>query len=164
MSNSNSKNFGDILTKLRTQVSENSESIKQILETNKKLLDTVSQLEDSIATLVELKVNESYASLISRIETLEKQKRYEYNNTILSRLVIHNSDWKNTQEAVFSVGQAYPEILEHRFSYRALSEKKFLIDFPNKIQRQIFTRKNLAQVPEMYFSDYIPKNLSYPEY
>ena len=62
MSNSNSKNFSEILNKLRTQVMENSDNIKQILETNKKLLDTVSHLEDSISTLVELKVSESYAS------------------------------------------------------------------------------------------------------
>ena len=116
-------------------------------------------MEDSISTLVELKVSKTYASLLSRIEALEKYKRNEYNNRILSRLVIHNSGWNNKLEAVTSVGQSYPDLQEQRFSFRALSDKKVLVDFPNKVQRQIFTRRHLGQVPGMYFSDYVPKNL-----
>ena len=79
MSNSKEKNFGEILNRLRHQVTENSDNIKQILdsnnkalESNQKLLETVSHLEDSISTLVELKERKTYASLLSRIEALEK--------------------------------------------------------------------------------------------
>ena len=78
MSNSKGKNFREIISKLRQQVSDNCESIKKLTESSNEILLTVSRLEDSMAAFIEVKISEACSSILARLEALEKFKSVSY--------------------------------------------------------------------------------------
>ena len=111
LSNSkDNKNFGEIISKLRQQVSDNCDNIKKLTDSNNEMLHTVSQLEDSIAALVEVKVSEACASILARLEALEKFNISELSNRVLSKLVIRNTSWTSKERAYKSIVTTFPEL------------------------------------------------------
>ena len=164
MSSSKDKNFGEIISKLRQQVSDNCDSIKKLTESSNEILQTVSRLEDSMAALIELKISEACSSILARLDALEKFRISELSNRVLSKLVIQNTSWTSKEEAYNSVLAAFPELQTRNYFVQSLSVNKILVDFPSKSQRKSFQRLHLGKVRGMYFNDFVPRHLSYTDY